>query len=89
MILFVVWKNNPAFKLEIDGSNTVLELKTKIAKHFGETYTGFNILNGADIIDQSRNKDSVSSCGLNRVIRLPDNYNPGALKFLYKNNLDY
>lgn len=77
MHFVVVWKNTKPFPLDIDESKTILELKTQIAKHFNETYTGFNILNGIDIIDSSQNSSTISSCGLKRMIRLPDNYNPG------------
>jgi hypothetical protein len=77
MLLIVVWKNKTPFKLEIDGSKTVLELKQKIASHFNETYTGFNILNGTEIIDNTKENNTIESCNINRLIRLPDNYEPG------------
>ena len=80
MMLIVVWKNKPPFKLEIDGTKTILELKKQIAKHYNETYTGFNILNGTEIIDNTKNASSISSCSINRLIRLPDNYEPGLKK---------
>ena len=73
----ICWRNNKPFKLEIDGQKTILDLKKQIACHFNETYTGFNVINGTDIIDSSKNNCSISYCGLNRVVRLPDNYNPG------------
>lgn len=77
VMLLICWRNNKPFKLEIDGQKTILDLKKQIASHYNETYTGFNVINGTDIIDSSKNNCSISSCGLNRVVRLPDNYNPG------------
>lgn len=79
MLLVVVWKNTKPFKIDIDDSKTILELKTQIAKHFNGTDTGFNIINGIDIIDSSQNNKSISACRLKRMIRLPDNYKPGDL----------
>lgn len=77
MMLIVVWKNKTPFKLDIEESKTILELKQKIASHYNETYTGFNILNGTEIIDSTKNTCTISSCNINRLIRLPDNYEPG------------
>jgi len=79
MKLIVAWKNQRPFQLEIDGSKTILQLKEEIAKHYKEKYTGFNILSGNDIIDSSRNNCTLDECGLKRLIRLPDNYEPGVL----------
>lgn len=77
MKLIIVWKNQKPFQIEIDPSKTILELKKKIAEHYTETYTGFNILNGTDLIGSDKENSSISSCGIARVIRLPDDYNPG------------
>ena len=79
-MLIVVWKNKPPFKLEIDGTKTILELKKQIAQHYNETYTGFNILNGTEIIDNTKDNSTITSCNINRLIRLPDNYEPGLEK---------
>ena len=80
MKLIVAWKNKKPWQLEIDGNKTILELKQIIANHYNETYTGFNILNGNDIIDSSGNSKTLEQCGLKRLIRLPDNYEPGIEK---------
>lgn len=77
MKLIIAWKNQRPFQLEIEGSKTILQLKQEIAKHYNETYTGFNILCGNDIIDSSKNDNTIEQCGLKRLIRLPDNYEPG------------
>ena len=77
MKLIVAWKNQKPFQLDIDENKTILQLKQEIAKHYRETYTGFNILNGNDIIDSSGNGKTIKECGLKRLIRLPDNYEPG------------
>lgn len=77
MKLIIAWKNQRPFQLEIEGSKTILQLKQEIAKHYNETYTGFNILSGNDIIDSSKNNNTLAQCGLKRLIRLPDNYEPG------------
>lgn len=79
MKLVVAWKNQRPFQLEIDGSKTILQLKQEIAKHYNEKYIGFNILSGNDIIDSSSNNKTLDECGLKRLIRLPDNYEPGDL----------
>lgn len=73
----IVWKNNKPFKVTIDNTKTILDLKKEIAKHYGETYTGFNIMNGVKTIDSSSDNCTIQSCGLNRVVRCMDNYNPG------------
>ena len=77
MKLIVAWKNQKPFQLEIDGKKTILQLKEAIAGHFSEKYTGFNILCGKEIIDSSKNNQTLEQCGLKRLIRLPDNYEPG------------
>ncbi len=77
MKLIVVWKNKIPFKLEIDGTKTILDLKKKIATHFNEIFTGFNILSGTEIIDNTKEGRTIESCGINSLIRLPDNYEPG------------
>ena len=75
--LFVTWKNNKPFKLEIDDQKTILDLKKMIAAHHKETYTGFNIINGINEIGNDKNGCSIASCRLNRVVRCTDDYNPG------------
>ena len=80
MMLIIYWKNNKPFKLEISDSKTLLDLKKEIAKHFGENFTGFNIMNGNDIIDSSKNSSTLSELGIKRLIRLPLDYNPGNFK---------
>ena len=80
MMLIIYWKNNKPFKLEISDSKTLLDLKQEIAKHFGENFTGFNIMNGNDIIDSSKNSSTLRELGIKRLIRLPLDYNPGNVK---------
>lgn len=81
MQLIVYWKNNKPFKLEITDSKTLLELKKEIAKHFNQSYTQFNVLNGTDIIDTSKNSLTLRSLGIKRLIRLPKDYNPGNFNY--------
>ena len=76
MMLIIYWKNNKPFKLEISDSKTLLDLKQEIAKHFGENFTGFNVLNGSELIDSS----TLRELGIKRLIRLPLDYNPGNFK---------
>ena len=80
MMLIIYWKNNKPFKLEISDSKTLLDLKKEIANHFGENFTGFNIMNGNDIIDSSKNSSTLRELGIKRLIRLPKDYNPGNFK---------
>ena len=61
-------------------SKTILELKIEIAKHYNQTYKGFNILNRNDIIDSSRNNVALSDCQIKRMVRLAESYNPGNFK---------
>ena len=75
--LFICWKNNKPFKLEIDDQKTILDLKKMIAAHHKETYTGFNIMNGIEEIGNDKNSWSIATCKLNRVVRCADDYNPG------------
>lgn len=82
MQLLIVWRNKQPFKINIDPDKTILELKKAIASHFNQTYVGFNILNGIDIIDKSNDNSSLSSCGIKRLVRLPDNYDPGSINIL-------
>ena len=78
MIRFIVsWKNNRPFQIEVDENMTFLELKKKIAEHYNETYTNFNVLNGNDIIDNTANNKTLNKLNLKRLIRIPDNYAPG------------
>jgi hypothetical protein len=77
MNLNVYWKNHPAFKITISKEKTLLDLKTAIANHFNEKYTGFNVLNGTSIYDKTFNSKTLRELKIARVIRLPVNYNPG------------
>jgi hypothetical protein len=78
----ITWKDHQPFPVEIDDSKTILDLKQLIAKHHGQSYTDFIILNGVEPIDNSKNGNTIVSCGLNRVVRCCDNYNPGIKKSL-------
>ena len=77
MMLIIYWKNNRPFKLEISEYKTLLDLKKEIAEHFGENYTGFNIMNGNDIINSSKNSCTLKELCIKKLIRLPLDYNPG------------
>ena len=77
MMLIIYWKNNRPFKLEISDSKTLLDLKQEIARHFGENFTEFNVMNGNDIIDSSKNSSTLRELNIKRLIRLPLDYNPG------------
>ena len=74
--LIITWKNNKPFKLEIDDQKTILDLKKLIAAHVNQTYTGFKIINGCDIIGNDKNNSTIASCGINRIVRCADDYNP-------------
>lgn len=76
-ILFIAWKNNKPFRLEIDDQKTILDLKKMIAAHHKETYTGFNIINGIEEIGNDKNSCSIATCKLHRLVRCADDYNPG------------
>lgn len=39
----------------------------------------FNVLNGNYLIDASKNEKTINNLGIKRVVRLPDNYEPGSL----------
>ena len=73
----ITWKNNKPFKLQIDDQKTILDLKKLIAAHHNQTYTGFNIINGIVEIKSDKNNSTIASCGLNRIVRCTDDYNPG------------
>ena len=79
MIIIICWKNGKAFKIDIDPKKTILELKKQIANHLNSSHTDFNILNKNEIIDNTRNSETIESCNIGRLIRLPVNYNPGEL----------
>lgn len=82
MIIIVCWKNGKPFKINIDEKkNTILDLKKKIAEHYNWESTNFNILNKNDIIDDTKNYETIISCNLGRLIRLPTNYNPGDIYY--------
>lgn len=79
--LFIRWEgDHPVWILDIDDSKTILDLKKEIAKHYNQTYTGFNILNGNDVIDSSKNNATLSECQIKRMIRLAESYDPGNFK---------
>lgn len=73
----ITWKNNKPFSIEIDDQKTILDLKKLIASHHKETYTGFNIINGIIEIGSDKNNNTIASCGLKRIVRCTDDYNPG------------
>ena len=75
--IIVIRSNLKPYRIEISSDESILTLKQLIADHFNLTYTDFNILSGKDIIDNLRNNCSIKSCGLKKVIRIPDNYEPG------------
>lgn len=77
MILIVYWRKNKPFKLDINEYKTVLELKKQIAGHFNQSHTQFNIMNGNDIIDSTKDSCTLKSLNIKKLIRLPPNYNPG------------
>lgn len=81
MIIIICWKNGKAFKINIDQKKKILDLKKEIAKHFSSDYTEFNILNKNEIIDSSKDLETIESCNIGRLIRLPVNYNPGNLYY--------
>ena len=73
----ITWKNHQPFKIEIDDQKTILDLKKLIAAHHGQTFTGFNIMNGMVEIKIDQDNSTIQSCGLNRIVRCLDDYNPG------------
>lgn len=77
MKLIVSQKNEKPFKIDIDPGKTILDLKKLIAQHLNIRDTDFNILNKNEIIDESKNLQTVQECGIEKLIRLPLNYNPG------------
>lgn len=77
MLIIVSQKNERPFKIDIDPSKTILDLKKLIAEHLNIRHTDFNILNNNDIIDESKNSETIEKCKIQRLIRLPLNYNPG------------
>ena len=79
MIIIICWKNSTPFKITIDPKKQIKELKKEIANHFHWQKTDFNILNKNEIIDSSKDDETIESCNIGRLIRLPINYNPGEL----------
>jgi len=77
MELMVIGRNNEHFILEIDGSQTILQLKKAIENHYNGKYAGFDILNGSEIIDSSKNFLTLDQCRLKKFIRLIDSYAAG------------
>jgi len=75
--LIIAYRNKKPWAIKVDDNITLLELKKKIAEHYNEIYTDFNILNGTDIIDNSQNNKTLSALNIKRFIRICDNYNPG------------
>lgn len=86
--LFVVWRNEKVWTISVEDNITLLELKKKIAEHYNETYTGFNILTGIDILDSSKNNYTLSGLNIGKVIRICDNYEPGGYIDNIKNEID-
>lgn len=70
MKLMVIGRINEHFILEIDVSQTILQLKKAIKNHYNGEYTGFDILNGSEIIDSSKNFLTLDQCRFKRSIRL-------------------
>ena len=78
--LFIRWEgDHPIWTLNIEDDKTILQLKQSIASHYGFTYTGFNILNGDEVIDSSKENLTLKNCGIKRMIRLAENYDPANL----------
>ena len=76
MLLIVTWKNNPPWKIEIDENKTISYLKKKIAAHYKGVNTGFYIMCGNKIIESTSDSKTIAQCGIQRMIRIPDNYEP-------------
>lgn len=89
MSLIIAWKNNPPWRLEIDPNKTILDLKKKISEHYNGTNIGFCFSSGNKIIDNSNNSKSLTQCHIDRIIRLPDDYDPKVssmkLSIIWKN----
>ena len=83
-------RGSKPFIINIDQNKSLLELKKEIASKFNSTYTGFNLLNNLDIIDHTKDFCSIKECGIKRVVRISDNYNPGFCKkiLFLKGNLN-
>lgn len=81
MIIIVCWKNGKSFKINIDPKKKIKELKKEISNHFDLHHSDFNILNKNEIIDSSKDNETIESCNIGRLIRLPVNYNPGNLYY--------
>lgn len=75
--LFVYWKNHQTFQIKISKKKTLLDLKKAIANHFNENYTGFILMNGNFLYDSTKNSKTIEELNIERVVRLPVNYNPG------------
>jgi len=73
----IIWNGHTPFDITIDDACTILELKRKIANHFNETYDQFNIMNGKETINNSKNNWTIKQCELKRIVRLCKDYNPG------------
>jgi len=70
--------------------NMILNLKEKIAAHYNSNYTGFNIINGDDVIDNDQNNSTLSQKSIKRIVRLAENYDPANIdrfQFKQKTNL--
>ena len=68
MKLIIAYKNNKPWSIEVDPQITLLELKRKIAEHCKRANTNFNIINGIEILDSSKNNEKLSSLGLGKII---------------------
>lgn len=89
MFIIVCWKNEKPFKINIDPKKQIKELKKVISQHFNpdSAHTNFNILNKNEIIDNSKDNETIESCNIGRLIRLPINYSPGDLCYCLFNIL--
>lgn len=88
--LFIQRPGHPLWTLSIDDSKTILNLKEKIAAHYNSNYTGFNIINGDDVIDNDQNNSTLSQKSIKRIVRLAENYDPANIdrfQFKQKTNL--
>ena len=74
--------------ISVEDSITLLELKKKIAEHYNTRITSFDILNGNEIIDSSKNDKTLKELNIKRLIRIPENYNVGGFIDNIKNEID-
>ena len=91
MVKFYI--TNPRLKsffIEVDNNITFLEFKQIIARFWNSTFTGFNLINGTDLLDSSKNDVPIKELNLGRVLNYPDNYEPGGDEKTFANlNKEY